>query len=95
MQHPIVTQALKHLACEVSNTSALVFGLLSEVVKGAKMEGPKQGNEMDYSDVLKILNDLLEQADECEAASGEKPTAQEALRWAIAAVEDLTPQSIR
>jgi DNA repair protein RadC len=23
MQHPIVTQALKHLACEVSNTSAL------------------------------------------------------------------------
>jgi hypothetical protein len=45
---------------------------------------------LDKQDVLKILNRLLEQAEEVEAASGATPTAQEALAWAIGEIEALT-----
>ncbi len=44
---------------------------------------------IDKAAVLKILKDLNEQADECEAASGEIPTAQEAMDWAESQVADL------
>lgn len=39
--------------------------------------------------VLEILNRLLEQAEICEVESGETPTAQEALSWAISEVGEL------
>lgn len=47
---------------------------------------------VDRDEVLKIIRDLNEQADEVEAAAGTKPTAQEALDWAegrILALPDL------
>lgn len=44
---------------------------------------------VDKAAVLKILIELNEQADECEAASGAMPTAQEALEWAESAVQAL------
>lgn len=40
-------------------------------------------------DVLDILTRLLEQAAEVEAASGQTPSADEALDWAITEVEAL------
>jgi hypothetical protein len=39
--------------------------------------------KIDREAVLKILNRLLEQAEEVEAQVGVAPTAQEALVWAI------------
>ena len=43
----------------------------------------------EYEKVLKILEKLLDQADEVEADTGCAPTAQEALTWAISEVKDL------
>ena len=40
-------------------------------------------NQMDKEKLKKFLNEMLEQADEVEAASGEIPTAQEAIGWII------------
>jgi hypothetical protein len=39
--------------------------------------------QMDKEKLKKFLNEMLEQADEVEAASGEIPTAQEAIGWII------------
>jgi hypothetical protein len=41
-------------------------------------------------DVLDILSRLLEQAVEVEAASGQTPSAEEALDWATTEVQALT-----
>ena len=38
---------------------------------------------MDKEKLKKFLNEMLEQADEVETASGEIPTAQEAIGWII------------
>ena len=38
---------------------------------------------MDKEKLKKFLNEMLEQADEVEAASGETPSAQEAIGWII------------
>jgi hypothetical protein len=38
---------------------------------------------------LKILRDLLDQAEECEAAAGTIATAEEALTWAIGEITRL------
>ena len=45
---------------------------------------------LDKQEVLTMLNKLLEQAEEVEAASGQTPTAQEALEWAVSEIEALT-----
>jgi len=41
------------------------------------------------TNVLKLLNGLLEQAEDVLAKVGESPTAQEALNWAIGEVENM------
>ena len=48
---------------------------------------------IDKDAVLEILNRLLDQAQDCEAESGETPTAFEALDWAISEVKALVPAS--
>ena len=50
---------------------------------------------VDKAAVLKILADLMEQADECEATSDGVPTAQEGLSWAESQVQDLPDLSAR
>lgn len=41
---------------------------------------------MNTQDILKLLEDLLEQAYDVEAETGEMPGADEALGWAIDAI---------
>jgi hypothetical protein len=58
-------------------------------VSSSSPRGTTPPSRPDYSKVLKVLTDLLEQAEECEASTGTTPTAQEALNWAIGEVEGM------
>jgi len=49
--------------------------------------------QMDKEKLKKFLNEMLEQADEVEAASGEIPTAQEAIGWIIDWLDDQSSKS--